>query len=122
MKEVISLTLCSHLTRGAAFHGRPDIQIDEVFLALVDKRRHSSAIQVLQPAPDKRKPLTGKILDRWSKIQFALEPWLHLQKIYEKLQVHSKSEAVAKAFRKGLVQTGLAPLLNLFNGRGKDFS
>jgi DNA-binding NarL/FixJ family response regulator len=27
----------------------------------------------------------------------------HLQKIYEKLQVHSKSEAVAKAFRKGLV-------------------
>jgi DNA-binding NarL/FixJ family response regulator len=27
----------------------------------------------------------------------------HLQKIYEKLQVHSKSEAVAKAFRNGLV-------------------
>jgi DNA-binding NarL/FixJ family response regulator len=27
----------------------------------------------------------------------------HLQKIYEKLQVHSKSEAVAKAFRDGLV-------------------
>ena len=27
----------------------------------------------------------------------------HLQKIYEKLQVHSKSEAVAKAFRHGLV-------------------
>ncbi|HYX28397.1 MAG TPA: response regulator transcription factor [Pyrinomonadaceae bacterium] len=27
----------------------------------------------------------------------------HLQKIYEKLQVHSKSEAVAKAFRKGMV-------------------
>ena len=27
----------------------------------------------------------------------------HLQRIYEKLQVHSKSEAVAKAFRKGLV-------------------
>ena len=26
----------------------------------------------------------------------------HLQKIYEKLQVHSKSEAVAKAFRSGL--------------------
>jgi len=27
----------------------------------------------------------------------------HLQRIYEKLQVHSKSEAVAKAFRNGLV-------------------
>lgn len=27
----------------------------------------------------------------------------HLQKIYEKLQVHSKSEAVAKAFRDRLV-------------------
>ena len=27
----------------------------------------------------------------------------HLQKIYEKLQVHSKSEAVAKAFRNGLI-------------------
>jgi len=26
-----------------------------------------------------------------------------LQKIYEKLQVHSKTEAVAKAFRNGLV-------------------
>jgi DNA-binding NarL/FixJ family response regulator len=28
----------------------------------------------------------------------------HLQKIYEKLQVHSKSQAVAKALRDGLVR------------------
>ena len=28
----------------------------------------------------------------------------HMRHIYEKLQVHSKSEAVAKAFRQGLIR------------------
>jgi len=30
--------------------------------------------------------------------------WFHLRKIYDKLQVHSKSEAVAKALRARLVR------------------
>jgi DNA-binding CsgD family transcriptional regulator len=30
--------------------------------------------------------------------------WFHLRKIYDKLQVHSKSGAVAKALRAGLVR------------------
>src|SRR6266446_3980511 len=77
MKQVISLTLCSYLTRGAAFLSRPDIQIDEVFLALVDKRRHSSVVKVLESASQQRKPLTGKILNRWSEIELAVEPWLY---------------------------------------------
>jgi DNA-binding CsgD family transcriptional regulator len=28
----------------------------------------------------------------------------HMKRVYEKLQVHSKSEAVSKALREGLVQ------------------
>src|SRR5258706_5305107 len=48
-----------------------------MLLALVDKRRDSSVIQVLESAADQRKPLTGKILNRWSEIELAIEPWLY---------------------------------------------
>ena len=69
MQQVISLTFRSYFTGGVALLSRPDIQIDVMLLALVDKRRDSSVVKVLQSAADKRKPLTGKILNRWSEIE-----------------------------------------------------
>src|SRR5216683_5071154 len=77
MQQVISLTFRTYFTGGIALLSRPNIQIDVMLLALVDKRGHSSVIQVLESAADKRKPLTGKILHRWSEIQFAVEPWFY---------------------------------------------
>src|SRR6266404_4541751 len=77
MQQVISLTFRIYFTGGVALLSRPNIQIDVMLLALVDKRRDSSVIQVFQSAADQRKPLTGKILDRWSEIKLAIEPWLY---------------------------------------------
>src|SRR6266566_1278191 len=77
MQQVISLTFRTYFAGRIALLRRPDIQIDVMLLALVDKRGHSSVIQVLESAADKRKPLTGKILHRWSEIQFAVEPWFY---------------------------------------------
>src|SRR5713101_536528 len=77
MQQVISLTFGSDFAGGIGLLSRPNIQIDVMLLPLVDKRCHSSIIQVLESAADKRKPLTGKILNRWSEIQFAVEPGLY---------------------------------------------
>src|SRR6267378_4312494 len=77
MEQVISLTFRSDFAGSIALLSRPDIQIDVMLLALVDKRRNSFVIQVLQPAADKRKPLTRKVLNRRSEIKFAVEPGLY---------------------------------------------
>ena len=77
MQQVISLTFRSDFAGSIALLSRPDIQIDVMLLALVDKRGHSSVIQVFEPTPDKRKSLGGKVLNRGSEIQFAIEPWFY---------------------------------------------
>ncbi len=77
MQQVISLMFGSDFAGSIALPSRPDIQIDVMFLALVDERCDSSVIQVFQSAADKRKTLTGKILNWWSEIQFAVEPGLY---------------------------------------------
>src|SRR6266436_98640 len=77
MQQVVSLTFRSYFTGGVALLSRPDIQINVMLLPLVDERRYSSLIQVLKSAADKRKTLTGKILNRWSEIELAIEPWLY---------------------------------------------
>src|SRR6266404_8197045 len=77
MQQIISLTFGGDFAGRIALLSRPDIQIDEMLLALVDERGDSSVIQVFQSAADQRKPLTGKILNRWSEIQFAVEPWFY---------------------------------------------
>ena len=42
----------------------------------------------------------------------------HLRQIYEKLQVHSKSEAITKALREGLVHSGFRISISLALLRG----
>jgi DNA-binding CsgD family transcriptional regulator len=46
----------------------------------------------------RKEPLAGELGVSVHAISF------HMRNIYEKLQVHSKSEAVAKALRSGLVR------------------
>src|SRR5712664_2387809 len=77
MQQIISLTFVGDFADSTALFSRPDIQIDVMLLALVDKRRDSSVIQVLQPASQQRKSLAGKIFNRWSEIELAIEPWLY---------------------------------------------
>src|SRR5216683_6592865 len=77
MQQIISLTFRSNFCGRIALLSRPDIQIDVMLLALVDKRGHSSVIQVFESTPDKRKSLGGKVLNRGSEIQFAIEPWFY---------------------------------------------
>src|SRR6266478_2669351 len=77
MKQVISLTLRSKFADSIAWLSRPNIQIDVMLLPLVDKRGNSSVVQVLESAAEKRKPLAGKVFDRWSEIELAVEPWLY---------------------------------------------
>src|SRR6266436_1199100 len=76
MQQVISLPFHGDFSASIALLSRPNKQIDVMLLALVDERRYSSVIQILQSAADKRKPLTGKILNRWSEIELAVEPGL----------------------------------------------
>jgi hypothetical protein len=76
VQQVISLTFRRDFLGGVALLSRPNIQIDEMLLALVDKRCHSSVIQVLESTADKRKPLTCKVLNRCCEIEFAIEPGL----------------------------------------------
>ncbi len=77
MQYIVSLSLRSDFAGSIAWLSRPDVQIDEMLLALVDERGDSSVIEVLQPAADKRKPLTRKVLNRRSEIELAVEPWLY---------------------------------------------
>src|SRR2546421_5387391 len=77
MQQIISLTFCGNFVGSITLLSRPDIQIDVMLLALVDEHCHSSVIQVLKSAADKRKPLAGKILNWWREIQLAVEPGLH---------------------------------------------
>src|SRR5258708_39913794 len=77
MQQVISLTFRTYFTGGVPLLSRPDIQIDVMLLALVDEGGHSSVVKVFESASQQRKPLTGIILNRWSEIELAVEPWLY---------------------------------------------
>src|SRR5882762_2111285 len=77
MQQVIPLTFRTYFAGRIALLSRPDIQIDVMLLALIDEGGHSSVVKVLESASQQRKPLTGKILNRWSEIELAIEPWLY---------------------------------------------
>src|SRR5947209_20616139 len=77
MQQIISLTFGCDFGGLIVLLSRPDIQIDVVLLALVDKRGHSPVIQVFESAADQRKSLAGKILNYGSEIKFAIEPWFY---------------------------------------------
>jgi len=72
MDQVIALALRSSFRLCASLFRGPDKQIDEVLPATVEERRHSSVVQVFQPAAKERKFLTGQVFDRRCEIQLAV--------------------------------------------------
>ena len=65
----------SRATATRAF-GRPDVEIDDVLVALIDQRRDRPAAQIVEPAAPQRKSLGGEVLDRRGEIDAAVEPGL----------------------------------------------
>ena len=91
------------------FFGRPDKEIDNVFIAMKNQRGHAAAVEVIEPAADKRKFPRGQILDRRREIQLSLKPGLHGVLIggadVEQMRAHQGSHVtgddILRHFRRG---------------------
>src|SRR5581483_943859 len=55
---------------------RPDEDVNEMLVALVNQRGHGAAVQIIQSPTDERKILCREILRVRRKINFAVEPRL----------------------------------------------
>ena len=60
--------------RTAGF--RPDKEVDEMLLTLIDERGDGAVRQIIQPPADEREALCGEVGDGRGKVQFAIEPRL----------------------------------------------
>ena len=76
MHDVIALDggVAGEVRADAA--GWPDIEIDDVLVAMVDERRHRPPVEIIEPPAGKRKPLWCEVLDRRREIDAAVEPRL----------------------------------------------
>ena len=74
MQNVIAVLSETLRRRIAARFRRPDEQVDDMFITLVDERRHFPTIDVIQAASDQGKAAIGKILYRRGEFELSVEP------------------------------------------------
>ena len=55
----------------------PDEDIDEMFVAPIDERSNSAAVEIIQSPADEWKTLRGEILHLRRKVQFPVKPRLN---------------------------------------------
>src|SRR6202051_3011523 len=51
-------------------------QIDNVFAALIDNRRHRLAVDIIEAAAEEPEALRREVDDRRRDVEFTVEPWL----------------------------------------------
>src|SRR5436305_2974414 len=73
--DVVALTLgdLRRLVAGT----RPDEQINEVLVVLIDERCDGPAVEIIETATGQREVRCGEILDRRRKVELAVEPRLY---------------------------------------------
>ena len=59
-------------------NSRPREHVNYMLAPLVDQRRYSAAGNIFNPRADERKPIGPEISYVRSKIDLAVEPWLHI--------------------------------------------
>src|SRR5436305_7510130 len=73
--DVVALALGGLRRRVAGT--RPDEQINEVLVVLIDERRDGPAVEIIETATGQREVRRGEILDRRREVELAVEPRLY---------------------------------------------
>src|ERR1700730_11285993 len=77
IKDVISLARLLSGFYSIFPRSGPNEEINRMHSALIDQGRHRLAIEIIEPSADERKSFRRKVVDRRSKVQFAVKPRFH---------------------------------------------